>query len=210
MKFFFLFSLMLFLSCSRHGGNVGPAISGNTVKTETDIVPTVCVYTFGKVRTSLRNAMLDSLRVHYPKVRYVRSLPLDKGDLTKKLNDHDRYLADNLNNRLKRYKTDTTIVIGLTSADIGKDNFRGHAHWGIMGLASGIGTGVAVFSSYRPHNNNELFGVMIHEIGHAEGLRHCPNTACMMQNAKGGNPFAKTHVFCKKCKAFMQKKHWAL
>lgn len=70
-----------------------------------------------------------------------------------------------------------------------------------MGLASGIGTGVAVFSSYRPHGYGQLFSVMLHELGHAQGLRHCPNIKCMMQNAKGGNPFSKTNVFCDKWEA---------
>ena len=113
-------------------------------------VPTVCLYTLGNVSTNLREAMLDSLKAHYPKCKYVGNIALDKKALTTKRKDHVRYRADLLNEQLKAFKSDSTIVIGLTQADIGLDNFRNRPHSGIMGLACGIGTGVAVFSSYRP------------------------------------------------------------
>ena len=173
-------------------------------------VPTVCLYTLGNVSTNLREAMLDSLKAHYPKCKYVGNIALDKKALTTNRKDHVRYRADLLNEQLKAFKSDSTIVIGLTQADIGLDNFRNRPHSGIMGLASGIGTGVAVFSSYRPHGYGQLFSVMLHEIGHTQGLRHCPDTDCMMQNAKGGNTFAKTNCFCAKCKKFMKNRHWNL
>lgn len=140
----------------------------------------------------------------------VGNIHLPDSALTTKRNDHKRYRADVLNKVLCHYKSDSTIVVGLTQADIGLDNFRGRAHSGIMRLASGIGTGVAVFSYYRPHGNGQLFSVMLHELGHAQGLRHCPDIKCMMQNAKGGNPFSKTNVFCYKCKKYMESKHWKL
>ena len=170
----------------------------------------ICVYTFGDVNEGLQRAMMDSLRAHYPKCRIAGKLQLPDSALTTQRNDHRRYRADLLNKVLRRYKSDSTIVIGLTQADIGLDNFRGRAHSGIMGLANGIGKGVAVFSSYRPHGNGQLFSVMLHEIGHAQGLRHCSDAECMMQDAKGGNPFSKTNVFCDKCKKHMESKHWKL
>lgn len=196
-----LFSLT---GCSSKSDAPAPSAQQKTV------VPTVCVYTLGKVRNDLQRAMMDSLRAHYPKCRLAGHLPLPDSALTTKRNDHRRYRADLLNKVLVRYKSDTTIVVGLTQADIGLDNFRGRPHSGIMGLANGIGTGVAVFSSYRPRGNGQLFSVMLHELGHAQGLRHCPDTKCMMQNANGGNPFSKTNVFCEKCKKFMASKHWRL
>lgn len=174
------------------------------------VVPVVCVYTMGKVSGELQQAMMDSLSNHYPKCRMAGHLPLPDAALTTKRNDHKRYRADELNKVLCRYKTDSTIIIGLTQADIGLDNFRGRAHSGIMGLANGIRTGVAVFSSYRPRGYRQLFCVMLHEIGHSQGLRHCSDTRCMMQNAKGGNPFSKTNVFCDKCRNYMNSRHWKL
>ena len=143
-------------------------------------------------------------------MHYAGNIALDSKALTTKRKDHLRYRANLLNEQLKAFKSDSTIVIGLTQADIGLDNFRNRPHSGIMGLASGVGTGVAVFSLYRPHGYGQLFCVMLHEIGHAQGLRHCPDANCMMQNAKGGNPFAKTNSFCAKCKEFMKHRHWNL
>lgn len=196
------------LSCNQKKQEGAQHVTTNKVVSKT--VPTVCLYTLGNVSTNLREAMLDSLKAHYPKCKYVGNIALDKKALTIKIKDHVRYRADLLNEQLKAFKLDTTIVIGLTQADIGLDNFRNRPHSGIMGLASGIGTGVAVFSSYRPHDHGQLFSVMLHEIGHTQGLRHCPDTNCMMQNAKGGNPFAKTNSFCAKCKMFMKNRHWIL
>ena len=181
-----------------------------TTEQKSAVVPMVCVYTLGEVNEKLKRAMMDSLRAHYPKCKLVGNIRLPGSALTTKRKDHKRYRADLLNKVLNQYKSDTTIVIGLTQADIGLDNFRGRAHSGIMGLANGIGKGVAVFWSYRPKGYGQLFSVMLHEIGHAQGLRHCPNIKCMMQNAKGGNPFSKTNVFCDKCKKYMESKHWKL
>lgn len=173
-------------------------------------MPVVCVNTLGAVNVELQCAMMDSLKVHYPKCRMAGNIQLLDSALTTKRNDHRRYRADILNKVLCRYKSDSTIVIGLTQADIGLDNFRSRAHSGIMGLANGIGIGVVVFSSYRPHGYGQLFSVMLYEIGHVQGLRYCSDTKCMMQNAKGGNPFSKTNVFCDKCKKHMESKHWKL
>lgn len=201
-----LCALFILMGSCRKRDSIAPSMP----KQEKAVVPVICVYTLGEVREGLLEAMMDSLRVHYPKSTMAGNLRLPDEALTTKRNDHKRYRADLLNKELCRYKTDSTIVIGLTQVDIGLDNFRGRAHSGIMGLACGIGTGVAVFSSYRPHGNGQMFSVMLHEIGHTQGLRHCPDTKCLMQNAKGGNPFSKTNVFCDKCKNYMESKHWSL
>ena len=196
---------LLMGSCKKSNSAFSLTTEQNSV-----VVPVVCVYTLGTVNEDLQRTMMDSLRVHYPKCRMAGNIQLPDSALTTKRNDHRRYRADILNKVLSQYKSDSTIVVGLTQADIGLDNFRGRTHSGIMGLASGIGTGVAVLSSYRPHGYGQLFSVILHELGHAQGLRHCPDIKCMMQNAKGGNPFCKTNVFCDKCKKYMESKHWKL
>lgn len=201
----FLCALFLLMGSCKKSNSEPPSTTGSK-----SVVPVVCVYTLGTVNENLQRAMMDSLRAHYPKCRMVGNIHLPDSVLTVKRNGHRRYRADVLNKVLCQYKSDSTIVVGLTQADIGLDNFRGRAHSGIMGLAGGIGTGVAVFSSYRPHGYGQLFSVMLHELGHAHGLRHCPDIKCMMQNAKGGNPFSKTNVFCDKCEKYMESKHWKL
>lgn len=172
------------------------------------VVPTVCLYTMGKVSGKLQRSMMDSLQAHYPRCVFAGNIKLPDNALTTKRHDHLRYRADLLNKVLSLYKSDSTIVIGLTQADIGLDNFRNRPHSGIMGMAKGIGSGIAVFSSYRPRGYGQLFSVMLHEIGHAQGLKHCNDRNCIMQNAKGGNPFGRTSVFCNKCKGFMKSRYW--
>ena len=105
---------MCLLSCN-HNNEVGVQdVTKDTVTSK--IVPTVCLYTLGNVSKNLREAILDSLKAHYPKCKYVGNIALDKKALTTKRKDHVRYRADLLNEQLKAFKSDSTIVIGLTQA----------------------------------------------------------------------------------------------
>lgn len=203
-----LFVFSALLAATGCSGNTQKAAPEPEPKVEAKAVPTICVYTLGPVDGRLQRVMLDSLKVHYPMCRLAGNIALPEEARTTKRHDRVRYRADLLNKMLSRYRSDSTLVVGLTQADIGLDNFRNRAHSGIMGMANGIGTGVAVFSSYRPHGYGQLFSVMVHEIGHAQGLRHCSDERCIMQDAKGGNPFSRTNVFCDKCKKFMTDRHW--
>ena len=59
---------MCLLSCN-HNNEVGVQdVTKDTVTSKT--VPTVCLYTLGNVSKNLREAMLDSLKAHYPKCKY--------------------------------------------------------------------------------------------------------------------------------------------
>lgn len=67
---------MCLLSCN-HNNEVGVQdVTKDTVTSKT--VPTVCLYTLGNVSKNLREAMLDSLKAHYPKCKYVGNITLDK------------------------------------------------------------------------------------------------------------------------------------
>lgn len=181
-----------------------------TAKAETKVIPTVCLYSLGNVNKELVSSILDSLKERYPKCEYAGSQALPEDAITKKRHDHARYRTDVINEYLTRLKTDSTINLALTQSDVGRDNFRGQPHWGLFGEANGIGNGAAVVSSYRLHNHTALFRAILHELGHAEGLRHCKNKGCLMQNANGKNPFKTNKDFCRTCKAYMTSKHWKL
>lgn len=209
-RFVVLICISVLMSAFSSCSNTPVAGKHSTGEQGEKVIPTICIYTLGEVQDNLLDAMLDSLQAHYPKCKIAGGIELPDEARTTKRHDHIRYRADLLNKILSQHKSDTTIVIGLTQADIGLDNFRDREHSGIMGLASGIGTGVAVFSSYRPHGYGQLFSVMLHELGHAQGLRHCPDKHCIMQNANGGNPFNKTDKFCAKCRDYMLRRNWEL
>lgn len=217
-RFVLLQPLVCVLLAACTGGVGGKVDGGKATQVQTQSpkpVPTACLYTIGEVSPVLREAILDSLRAHYPKCRYAGNLPLRSTAITRNRRDHTRYMADSLIADLCRYQSDTAIVIGLTQADIGKDNFRNREgkivpHWGIMGESAGIGKQVLVFSSYRPRGNAQLFRLMLHEIGHSMGLWHCSDPNCIMQDAKGTNPFGQATHFCDKCGAHMRARHWQL
>lgn len=53
-----------------------------------------------------------------------------------------------------------------------------------------------------------MYKVLVHEIGHTEGLDHCPEKTCLMRDAEGGNPLDEETDFCERCKAHLQRKGW--
>lgn len=154
-----LTAVVVLLSCSSNGSNKGKEgkSTQEVAQVKTSVVPVVCLYSLGSVNPSLRDAMLDSLKAHYPKCKFVKTVALPKDAITKKRHDHVRYRTEIINRHLAELMSDSTIVLALTEADVGKDNFRGQPHWGIFGEANGFGNGVAVVSAYRLHSNAELF-----------------------------------------------------
>lgn len=119
----------------------------------------------------------------------------------------NRYRADSILKFLsKKYKADT-LVIGLTHHDISTTK-NGIKDWGIMGLGYRPGD-ACVISTYRlkkQNLKNQLFKVVLHEIGHTQGLPHCENTSCLMRDAEGGNPLDQEKDFCIKCKEKLSRK----
>jgi archaemetzincin len=168
-------------------------------------LPTIEVYTVGKVNNGLRNALLDSLRTIYKDCRFVKNVPLPQSAYYKPRN---RYLAVKLNSFLSKWHTKNNIVVGLTQVDISLMNFRNRPNSGIFGSSNYIGGGVCVFSSYRKSLKEGLFCVMKHELAHAFGLRHCTVSNCVMHDA-GGTDLRGTQ-FCKNCKVYLKSKGWKL
>lgn len=98
-------------------------------------------------------------------------------------------------------------IIGLTDRHIyhAKENYP---YWGIFGL-SDIGDSACVVSSYRiklhsPPDKfySRLINTVIHELGHAFGLDHCPDKTCVMVAWYGSwdNIDKMNNAFCEDCK----------
>jgi len=121
----------------------------------------------------------------------------------------NRYRADSLIRFLNHMGSDDTVIIGLTSRDISTSNGR-IPDWGIMGLGFTPGN-AAVISSYRLDPAKilrQLPKVVIHELGHTQGLPHCPVKSCYMRDAAGGNHLDEETGFCDKCEAFLLRNGW--
>lgn len=110
-----------------------------------------------------------------------------------------RYRADSIIHYLRANKPDSIdFIIGLTETDISttkkdkngnikKPTYK-YKDWGIFGLGFRPGESCVV-SNYRLKHKensksiNRLKKVVMHELGHNLGLKHCPNKNCFMQDA---------------------------
>lgn len=110
-----------------------------------------------------------------------------------------RYRADSILRFLKTIKPDSIdYVVGLTDFDISatKKDPNGnilepkskYADWGIFGYGNVNGP-ACVVSTYRLKTNQKSLlyervkKVVIHELGHNLGLKHCKNNYCVMTDA---------------------------
>jgi archaemetzincin len=123
----------------------------------------------------------------------------------------NRYRADSLIHWFNRTTPAGYVTLGLTSKDISTTK-GSHEDFGIMGLGNRPGN-ACIASSFRLSNGNkaeELFKVAIHELGHTQGLPHCPNRYCFMRDAEGGNTTGEEKEFCPECKQRLISKGWKL
>jgi archaemetzincin len=70
-----------------------------------------------------------------------------------------------------------------------------------------------VASTFRLHGNNrfeKLVKVALHELGHTEGLNHCPEKTCLLRDAEGKDHLNEEKGFCASCKKYLIKKGWEL
>lgn len=122
-----------------------------------------------------------------------------------------RYRADSLLHFLDSMGKPGEVIIGLTARDISTTNGN-IRDWGVLGLGSCPGRSCVASSFRMLHANRveQLFKVAIHELGHTEGLPHCPNKTCFMRDAEGGNPTDEEKDFCPKCKKYLKDRGWQL
>lgn len=129
-----------------------------------------------------------------------------------------RYRADSILRYLKNIKPDTIdYIVGLTDYDISatKKDQNGNTlepkskyeDWGIFGYGNVNGP-ACVVSTYRLKTNQKslLFErikkVVIHELGHNLGLKHCKNNRCVMTDAveKLSTVDEESKELCEECR----------
>jgi archaemetzincin len=148
------------------------------------------------------------LRKIYPKIRVKKAINLPLAAYT---SARKRYRADSLVNFLDRKTEEGFVSVGLTRKDISYT--KGKAKdFGIMGLYISPGNAclVSTFRLKGANRKEKLFKVVIHELGHTQGLPHCPVQTCFMRDAEGKDSLNEEHAFCPKCKQVMKNAGWKL
>lgn len=123
-----------------------------------------------------------------------------------------RYRADSLINILRQATPDGKVTIGLTTKDI-SDTKGDTKDYGIMGLGYQPGR-ACVVSTFRLNKKQDLmlqlFKLAVHELGHTQGLPHCPVNTCYMRDAEGKNHLGEENGFCEHCRKHLESKGWKL
>lgn len=197
-----LIILLLFISsCSDHKSGWLSAKRENARKLD------IILYTgFPLQRATLWTHKLKSILGEATIIKYKVALPAEAFYKPRK-----RYLADKILDFMSSTTPDDHITLGLTNNDISIP-YKQHANWGVMGLSYCPGN-VSVISTYRlkPDRADEQgIKLCLHELGHAEGLGHCPKLNCLMRDANGKNHFDEMTGFCDDCSKKLKSKGWKL
>lgn len=188
------------LSCSEKGRHTDKA-----GKEEKSAI-TILIQPFKDMKPDTVEKVAGGIRKVYPNVEILEAIDFPENTYYKERN---RYRADSIIKFLSSKTKDGFVTIGLTSKDISAA--RGKIKdFGIMGLGYRPGK-ACVTSKYRLSKKNadeQFYKIAIHELGHTQGLPHCPEKMCFMRDAEGKNPTDEEKDFCQKCKAFLINKNW--
>lgn len=123
----------------------------------------------------------------------------------------NRYRADSIIKNIKNNIEKDSVIVGLSNADISVTKGK-IKDWGVMGLGYHPGKSCVVsdFRLSKGNKNTQFYKVVLHELGHTEGLPHCPTKTCLMRDAEDKNPIDEEKGFCLKCKNYLIGKGWKL
>lgn len=167
---------------------------------------TILIQPFKDIKQETVVKVTEGIKNVYPNVKVLNGIDFPENTYYKERN---RYRADSIIKFLNKETKEGFVTIGLTSKDISAT--RGKIKdFGIMGLGYRPGK-ACVASSFRLSKENrdeQFYKIAIHELGHTQGLPHCPEKMCFMRDAEGKNPTNEETDFCKKCKTFLINKNW--
>jgi len=167
---------------------------------------TILIQPFKDIKQETVVKVTERIKNVYPNVKVLNAIDFPENTYYK---ERSRYRADSIIKFLNKETKEGFVTIGLTSKDISAT--RGKIKdFGIMGLGYRPGK-ACVASSFRLSKENrdeQFYKIAIHELGHTQGLPHCPEKMCFMRDAEGKNPTNEETDFCKKCKTFLINKNW--
>lgn len=178
------------------------------IRKESASVIIIDIQPLGDIPKKTVDYVCEELKKIYPNIEVKKAIPLPK---IAYYEGRKRYRADSLIHFLHRQTKSGHVSIGLTQKDISttKNEIK---DYGIMGLGYCPGN-ACVASTFRLSKKDvlvQLFKTSIHELGHTQGLPHCPVKTCFMRDAEGKNCTGEEKEFCPKCKAHLVSKGWDL
>lgn len=198
-------NILLFISCDR---TVKVPDSSKLPETEEKSYQAFVIQPFSDVPEIIIDSLYKNLKRINPNIKVNEAIPLPEKTY---YSPRNRYRADSLIQFLWYKSRNNSVIIGVTSKDISTTKGE-NKDWGIMGLAYCPGISCVV-SSHRLSKNNlneQLYKLTIHELGHTQGLPHCKNLKCYMQDAEGKNKKDDLIYFCNSCKLHLQERGWML
>lgn len=217
--------MFTFLSCTKISDKKNDATcTTETKKTHNSQHPVLHVYNMGGVPEMRMEKLLAKLEDVYPVVVYDGLIPLDEKTHIKTDKGSDRYGATWIMEGMKRlYSLQNSIQLIVVNADVcdwkyneRKKRKEPHALFGdsyLNGWQSVVG--FSRFVKTKRLTDENLFKVVIHELGHSVGGLvpnrrcdggHCPNKSCLMVNANNGFPYTTITRFCDSCDKVMRSK----
>ncbi|PXW16759.1 archaemetzincin [Chryseobacterium sp. CBTAP 102] len=167
---------------------------------------TILIQQFKDIQPESIEKVTEGIKKVYPNVKVLDAIEFPENTYYK---ERSRYRADSIIKFLNKETKEGFVTIGLTAKDISAT--RGTIKdFGIMGLGYRPGK-ACVASNFRLNKENrdeQFYKIAIHELGHTQGLPHCPEKMCFMRDAEGKNPTNEETDFCKKCKTFLINKNW--
>ena len=198
-KIVFCFTLFsLIFSCEKS--------KDNAVKNGEEI--TILIQPFEDVKPKQLAEISENIRKIYPKIKILEPIDFPKNAFYQPRN---RYRADSIIKYLRTKTPNNSVTLALTNKDISVTKGK-VADFGVMGLGYRPGN-ACVASSFRlntKNKNEQFYKIAIHELGHTQGLKHCPDKTCFMRDAEGKNPTNEEKDFCQNCKKVLRSKHWKI
>lgn len=167
---------------------------------------TILIQPFQDIKSENLEKVVVGIKKVYPNVKVLEAIAFPENTYYKERN---RYRADSIIKFLNSKTNDGFVTIGLTSKDISAT--RGKIKdFGIMGLGYRPGKAcvASMFRLNKENTDEQFYKIAIHELGHTQGLPHCPEKMCFMRDAEGKNSTNEETDFCKKCKTFLINKNW--
>ncbi len=167
---------------------------------------TILVQPFKDIKPENVQFVTNKIKKVYPNVKILQPIDFPENAYYKERN---RYRADSIIKFLDKRTKNGFVTLALTSKDISVTKGK-VKDFGVMGLGFRPGK-ACVASSFRlnkENSNEQFFKIAIHELGHTQGLKHCPEKTCFMRDAEGKNPTNEEVDFCEKCKKILINKNW--